>query len=380
MTARSASKVKGVRGISSVILLLILSCSLHAQTTDDLLQRNVTIIGSNIHFEDVLEQLTLQTKMHFIYSSSMVSLDRPVTLIARQHSLKSVLDELSSQMNVSFKRQGNYFVVKRNTTPPKSSFTIVQPKLANSEDLEEEGIAEDEKFQETREDVYSFASNQNKRDAEITKDLLNLGDRLKLKYNPLSLNQNINTPRQKPWFASAGLLLNDYGAGVELQGGIPLIHAIINASALGDGLYRFGYGLGTGIPLKPGVTGNLAYTFASLNREEIDSWHNQYESTSHHHQLRFMANIDLSTHFSIRVGPTFNLLRTSHRYIPEPNGQTVAVRYRAAPSQQYLSPSQGYTYSTQYQATVTPTDYETTHNWVGFELGVAYRVNFSLRK
>ena len=119
MTARSELKVKVALGISRVILFLVLTFPLHAQTPDDLLQRNVTIIGSNIHFEDVLEQLTLQTKMHFIYSSSIVNLDKPVTLIARQQSLNSVLDELSSQMNVSFKRQGDYFVVKRNTPRQK---------------------------------------------------------------------------------------------------------------------------------------------------------------------------------------------------------------------------------------------------------------------
>jgi hypothetical protein len=380
MTARSASKVKDALGISSAILLLILSCSSHAQTNDDLLQRNVTIIGGNIHFEDVLEQLTLQTKMHFIYSSSMVSLDKPVTLIARQQSLKNVLDDLASQMNVSFKRQGNYFVVKRNNTVPKSTFTIVQPKLANSEDLEEEEFTVDDKQHVSRGDVYSFASYQGTRDAEITKDLLNFGDKLKLKYYPRSLTENINGPRSKRWFASAGLLINDYGAGVELQSGIPVLHAIVNVSALGDGQYRFGYGLGTGILLKAGVTANLAYTFASLNHEEIDTWHNQYLSTSHHHQLRFMANISLSNHFSVRVGPTFNLLKTSYQYVSDPNSSTTTIRYRQSPTQQYLSPSQGYTSAVNYPVPVTPADYKTANYWVGFELAVAYRVNFSLRK
>jgi hypothetical protein len=378
MTARSELKVKVALGISKVILFLVLSFPLHAQTPDDLLQRNVTIIGSNIHFEDVLEQLTLQTKMHFIYSSSIVNLDKPVTLIARQQSLKTVLDELSSQMNVSFKRQGDYFVVKRNIA--KSNFTIVQPKLANSEDLEDETAIEESNPQASRFDTYSFTSYENDRDAEITKDLLNFGDRLKLKYYPLSRTTSINSPRQKNWFASAGLFINDYGAGVELQGGIQLLHAVVNASALGDGVYRFGYGLGTGINLKPGVTANLAYTFASLNRDEIDTWHNQYQTTSHHHHIRFMANISLSTHFSLRFGPTFNILKTSYQFIPEPNSSTATIRYRQAPTQQYLSPSQGYSGSIHYQAPVSPVNYETANSWVGFELGVAYHVNFSLRK
>src|SRR5688572_9998040 len=297
MTARSESKVKVALGISRVILFLVLSFPLHAQTSEDLLQRNVTIIGNNMHFEDVLEQLTLQTRMHFIYSSSIVNLDKPVTLIARQQSLKNVLDELSSQMNVSFKRQGDYFVVKRNIA--KSTFTIVQPKLANSEDLEDEEAAlKESNLPASRFDPYSFISYENNRDAEITKDLLNFGEGLKLKYSPLSSTVNTNSARQKHWFASGGLFINDYGAGVEVQSGIQLLHAVVNVSALGDGVYRFGYGLGTGIPLKPGITANLAYTFASLNREETDTWHNQYETTSRHHQIRFMANVALSTHFS----------------------------------------------------------------------------------
>jgi hypothetical protein len=92
-----------------------------------------------------------------------------------------------------------------------------------------------------------------------------------------------------------------------------------------------------------------------------------------------MATLSLSAHFSVRIGPTFNLLRTSYQYIPEPNS-SVTVRYRQAPTQQYLSPSQGYTSAVRYAAPVTPSNYETTNSWVGFELGVAYRVNFSLRK
>ena len=379
MTARSESKVKVALGISKVILLLVLSFPLHAQPSDDLLQKNVTIIGNNMHFEDVLEQLTLQTRMHFIYSSSIVNLDKPVTLIARQQSLKNVLDELSSQMNVSFKRQGDYFIVKRNIA--KSTFTIVQPKLANSEDLEDEEVVLKEiNLQASRFDPYSFTSDENNRDAEITKDLLNFGDGLKLKYSPLSSTVNINSPRQKNWFASGGLFINDYGAGVELQSGIQLLHAVVNVSALGDGVYRFGYGLGTGIPLKPGVTANLAYTFASLNREETDTWHNQYETTSRHHQIRFMANVALSTHFSIRFGPTFNVLKTSYEYVPESSSSTVTVRYRQTPTQPYLSPTSGYTRTIHAQAPVSPVNYETANSWVGFELGVAYRVNFSLPK
>lgn len=379
MIPHSELKVKVALGFSRLILLLFLSSSLHAQTTDDLLQRNVTIIGRNIDFEDVLDQLSLQTKMQFIYSSSMVRLDKPVSLMARQQPLKYVLDELSTQMSITFKRQGNYFVIKKDSAPvAKTQFALAQPKLANSEDIDEDEFdLEETNLQASRSNVNSIVQ-QEERDSKITKDLLNF-DKLKWRYQPLLLANNGQPRPRTRWFASAGFLLNDYAVGVEMQGGIPLLHAVFNVSALGDGLYRFGYGLGTTIPLKPVLSADLAYTFAALNRTEMDTWRNQYQATSQHHQIRFQANLSLSNHFSVRFGPTFNLLRTAYQYLPEPGGSSIAVRYRSAATQQYLSPSQGYTQTIQYRA-VQPMDYETINSWVGFELGVAYRVNFSLHK
>lgn len=379
MIARSELKVRVALRFSRIIILLVASLSLRAQSTDELLQQNVTVIGRDIHFEDVLEQLTLQTRMRFIYSSSIISLDKPVTVIARQQPLKYVLDELSTQMNISFKKQGDYFVVKKNNVAvTKTSFTLVQPKLANSEDIEEDEFSTNENVQATRLTVFpvTFYSD---RDADITKDLLNLGSEPKLKHRPLSLNENYRRTREKKWFASAGLFINDYGAGFEIQSGLPYLHGIVNVSALGEGMYRFGYGLGTSIPVKTGVSGNFSYTFATLNGKGVDTWHNQYRSSTRHHQLRLMANITLSRHFSVRVGPTFNLLRTSYDFDAEPYSTSTTIRYRATPTQPYLSPSQGYTNTVQYAA-VAPTDYESANSWVGFELGVAYRINFSLRK
>jgi hypothetical protein len=362
-------------------LLLFISLSLHAQSPDEPLQRNVTIVGRNIDFEDVLNQLTLQTKMQFIYSSSMVSLDKPVTLMARQQALKDVLDELSAQMGIIFKRQGDYFIIKKDNSPiTKTPFALAQPKLANSEDVEEnEFDLEERARQASRFGVYS-TPHQNERDSKITKDLMNFSDKLKWKYQPLLTTDNGSNRPPARWFASAGFLLNDYAVGLELQGGVPFLHAVVNVSALGDGLYRFGYGLGTTIPIKPMVTAKLAYTFAALNRTEMDTWQNRYQASSHHHQIRLQADLALSTHFSVRFGPTFNLLSTSYHYLPEPVSSSTSVRYRPAPTQQYLSPSQGYTQTFYYQSVATPMDYKTLESWVGFELGVAYRVNFSLRR
>jgi len=347
----------------------------------------VTIIGYNMHVEDVLEQLTLQTKMQFIYSSSVVALDKPITLMARQQSLKKVLDQLANHMNVSFKKQGDYFVIKRSTVPTftKTQFRVSQPRLANADDSEdEESISS---IDNTQSPSHEGSLIEHTSESNITKDLLNFGDGLSRweaksvkKYLPLLLTEKSPRSTQKRWFVSTGLFINDYGFGIETQAGIPLVHAVINASIVGGGVSRIGYGLESALPIKPGVTANLAYTFASMAKDEVDNFQNKYRATANHHQARMMANISLSDHFSLRVGPTFNILKTTHEYITEQPAQVITIRYRATPGQPYLTPSSGYSSSTHYQASSPSANYEMGKFWVGFEAGVAYRINFSLRK
>lgn len=380
MTARSELKVRVALGFSKLIVPLFFTLTLHAQSTDDPLQTNVTIIGQNINFEDVLGQLTLQTKMQFIYSSSIVNLDKPVTLMARQQSLKDILDDLSAQMSITFKRQGDYFVVKKSNTPPKTNFTLAQPKLANSEDIEEPVFEMEKNTQEAASSGVNTRPQYSDRDSRITKDLLNFSRNIKWKYHPMLIADNGQDRPKLPWFASAGFLLNDYGIGVEMQGGVQFLYGVFNVSALGDGMYRFGYGVGTSIPLNSLVTANLAYTFASLSHTEIDTWRNQFQASSDHHQIKLQADLTLSRHFSVRFGPAFNVLRTSYHYLPEPAKTFTTVTYRPASTPPYLSPTHGYTFSSQYQVVATPDDYVASKIWVGFELGVAYHLNFFLHK
>jgi len=390
MTARSESKVKVARWLTSIFLFSLLSFTSQAQVSEDLFQMKVTVIGHNMHVEDVLEQLTLQTKMQFIYSSSVVALDKPITLMARQQSLKSVLDQLAKHMNISFKKQGDYFVIKRSTLPTfaKTQFRDSQPRLANADDSEdEESTPLIDNTQSPSDGVSLIESNSGNAESNITKDLLNFGDGLSRweakavkEYLPLLLAKRNPRSVQKKWFVSTGLFINDYGFGIETQAGIPLVHAVLNASIVGGGIYRIGYGLESAFPVKPGLTANLAYTFASMGKDEVDNFQNKYRARGDHHQARMMANISLSDHFSVRVGPTFNVLKTTHEYIAEQPAQVITVRYRAAQGQPYLSPSSGYSSTAHYQAASPLPKYETGKFWVGFEAGVAYRINFSLRK
>lgn len=393
MTTHSVSKVKVALGINSIILIYLLSYSVHAQpSSEDLLKKRISLACENMHFEKVLEQLTKQTNLHFIYSSSKVALDKPVTLVVDQHPLKNVLDIIARQMDITFKRQGNYFVIKKNVVPQLPSGNQVpdvrQISIAPDEnDMESSTEGENYNSPNQRFRVYTVDTSIKIADNAFTKDLLHFGPGLVdwdtavvLKYLPLLLNEKSLLNYQKKWFASAGLWINEYGVGIESQVGIPALYVVVNAGLLSNGLYRFGYGLGTSIAMKPGVSATLAYTFANMRRTEYDGWQSSHKSISQHHHLRLMANIALSRHFSVRIGPSFNFLNTYH-YFQEQPSPILVVRHRSTSAQNYIKPSQsGYIQSNPYPASIVATEFRTIKSWVGFEAGVAYRINFSLRK
>lgn len=398
MTTHSVSKVKVALGISNVILIIYLfSSTAYAQTlSEDLLQKKITLTCQNTHFEEVLEQLTRQTNLHFIYSSSMVTLNRSVTFSVREFPLKNVLDLISRQMGITFKRQGNYFVIKKNVDSKITTNRIQsedeQPetgKLPQGENnLASSSNPENYHLPSQRFRVHAIDSNLETKDNALNTDLLYFGPGLAswdtavvLKYLPLLLNEKITYRHQRKWFVSAGAFVNGYSTGIETQIGIRALYAVANASLLGNGLHRFGYGLGTAVPMKPGVSANLAYTFASMRQKEYEgAGQSSYQSVSQHHQVRLLAVVSLFKHFSAFVGPSFNFLATYH-YVQEPTAGIMVVKYNSAAAQNYTSSGRsGYVASNANSFPVLTTDYRTRTSWVSFEAGVSYRINFSLDK
>ena len=95
----------------------------------DSFQKKVSIKGQNISFEKVLHQLSGQTKLYFIYSSNSIELNKSLTLSIDQSPLYEVLDQLAETMNVAFRREGNYVVVKgaaevKLADQPEKSFLV----------------------------------------------------------------------------------------------------------------------------------------------------------------------------------------------------------------------------------------------------------------
>src|SRR5688572_15468467 len=101
-----------VRAAISLVFFFAMHLVEGQSLSKDSFQKKVSIKGQNISFEKVLHQLSGQTKLYFIYSSNSIELNKSLTLSVDQSPLYEVLDQLAETMNVTFRREGNYVVVK----------------------------------------------------------------------------------------------------------------------------------------------------------------------------------------------------------------------------------------------------------------------------
>ena len=179
----------------------------------------------------------------------------------------------------------------------------------------------------------------------LKKNLLNLSSEFRgidtsdiQKYFPLK----ITTPRPgRQLFASFGLIANEYSGGAEVRVGIPSLYAVANAGIMREGYFRFGYGIGTAIPITTRVSLNPIYTFGTLSKRQdyvLDESINLImpdglKFKGKHHQMKFLLQVQLSKRITLHGGPTINLLNASFTYNKGPIQVTqVVTSYVPAPN------------------------------------------------
>lgn len=381
-----------VKAAISLVFFFAMSQVEGQSISKDSFHKNITIRGQNISFEDVLHQLSTQSKLYFIYSSNSVELHKVLSLSIAQRPLPEVLEKLSRIMHVTFRREGHYVIVK----------------AAN----ELKGPGQDEKVLPAQNLKSSTKSTVSKPEGvpigKTTKAIREIDHRLFIPHNLLKKNLlvcesgftgldtstvkkyfplNITNPRPKRFvFTSFGLLINEYSGGVEIHVGLPSLYAVANAGVMRDGYFRNGFGLGTSIPVKPMVTLTPIYTFATLRDEQdyvLDNSLNLVvkdglKLVGKHHQLKFLFQVQLSQRIRMHVGPSFNFLKTSYTY------QKDKVLYSdivtsSVPSSSgyYVRPAQSVIIRSIYYS--PPSDYVTSKSWVGFEAGISYSIKFPHR-
>ena len=178
-------------------------------------------------------------------------------------------------------------------------------------------------------------------------------------------------------------MVNEYWAGAEIRAGLPSLYAVVNSGRLREGYFRHGVGIGTSLKLKPMLSLNPIYTFATVRRKEdyvIDELRNLtitdgLKVVGKHHQLKFLLQMQLSNRIKMQIGPTFNMLKTSYTY--QKGLLHVSEVITTSVQTDYGKYAQvGLVRSLYY---LPPADYSTIKSWVGFETGVSYSLKFSRR-
>lgn len=374
--ARSQWKVKAA--ISLVFWVGVQSISAQS-ISPDLSERVVTLKVKNASLETVLQRLSEQAKLYFIYSSNSVELNRSVTLDINRRPLMEVLESLSDLMNVTFRNEGKYVVVKRSDEH-KQSPTAVADKASVATDIEVEimepinpgtGLSVDQTLS-----VPSSLLKENllRCNSVVKIDVLRLQPFLFAITNPRSKRKLV---------ASVSLIGNEFAGGLELNFGLPYVYGVLNSGLMRGGYLRTGFGIGTSIPVKPNVSLNPVYTFARVKEKEDHIVNDRINLVirdgvrvvGNHHQMKLLFHIQAFPRVAFRVGPTINFLKTNYTYPVGDLSYSIARRVTVTsyPDGYPVPPQVGIVQSVRYSP---PASYSTYKTWVGFEGGISYSIKF----
>ncbi len=396
-------KVKVVLSIKIIILWLTSTSVLGQFVEGDLLEKRVTLSCHHIPCESAFQLLTKKTNISFVYSTSMLDLQKPVSLSFYKTPLREILESIAHHMNLSFKLEGDHVVIKKLTESQPHAKPTISPKEINELPSAKETSPLNTSVHTTSASLsilqtFDEASRMPSLDLapyQLDSSLSTRTARLlaRMQRQMLSVNDSYakeTSSIQKKWFAATSLFVNDFTiSGLEVQGGINSFFAVLNASRINNELYRFGYGAGTSLPITSRWSLQMIYTAAKITKEKNFAFFpDAIKLTSWHHQIKLLSQYSLSHKISLRAGITFNVLNTRYKFM-DANVPLVMYRQQHEPSHSepprlsYLSEvlRSSNTIIAPYTLSNTYSDnfYLNTKTWIGVEIAVAYRINFSSR-
>jgi hypothetical protein len=371
-------------------MALWISVDVRAQAVDGILTKGISLSYQDKRFHDVVEDLERVTGLHFIYSSNKIEVNGRVTLSAYGHSLDDVLTQLGKQLNLAFKVQGKYVVIK---TGPAVSKSISQTTASTHASEPAEEVYASSLIENQSPDTRDFSA-ATLSYPQLKKDLQTLQvyfDSDVLQKIPPQYIRKIGQRHRLGWFASGGVMMNDYSAGAVFQAGMRSLYFVMGSSWTSNSKYHGSYGLGSSIKFARNFSVNPAIMFSPMKETNTHTTtfygHKVDENVqlkAGHWQMKWMVQYALGRHINLNFGPTINRLHTSF------TTQDVSVsRYSQVAG--FIGDPQGFSAYGREPATepmVTTVvivdrrqrQYQTLQYWVGWEASVSYRINFSGRR
>jgi hypothetical protein len=363
-------------------------------------QKKITLHTDNLSAETVLQRIEALAQIHFLYSSSLIELNKPLPVSFQDRPLKEVLQTIGKQLGLELKMQGNYVILKKLAVPAQA--TVTSPPMASR-------VSRPVIISETpvylpepvpyHDSLISYRAL--KRTLVRNPDDFGL-DTAFLRFLRRPVHRILKPAVQSRWHLSVGLFANDYAAGTEVHAGLRSLYVVANAGYMRSGEFRNGIGVGTSVRIKPALYFTPIYTYARLKREEDFSRFSTLTISQQHHNIKLQVSWAATRHLSFQFGPTFNVLRSHYAHSLKAGElkKVIAIRSSLRPqgpdggatetvdiiggpgfgfsqggNQAYNMPlTQVFRAAAPYRA-----DYTALKTWAGFEASVYYTINFYRR-
>ncbi len=379
-------KVRVVRNCLCVLFVLIY----WSGSSQSFSSKKISLSVQSATLHEVIDQLSLATGLYFIYSPDKIKSKGLLSLNISNKTITEALTSAGLQMNLDFKQQGDYVIVKANefgqliakadmqvrpelrVRPQPSLITFFPPlqsaPLRTVNFLQPDSVNRLDKYM---------------------KQLQPYFDSTLLKRVPPQYVQRLNkNNKHRGWFVAAGGMVNDYSRGLEFQAGMRSAYFVYTPSWLSSGQFHGAYGLGSSILLGGNFTLNPVYSFTNMNWKYPTEYliarmmegPSQLKVTTRHHQVKLMVRYAIMKNLVLQAGPTFNRAATHYQF-----SETDRAIFRGWISSSMASgvPSSGTTTATYARPNVPmeiyparPSSFESTKSWVGYEASLLIRINF----
>ncbi|HOT13794.1 MAG TPA: STN and carboxypeptidase regulatory-like domain-containing protein [Bacteroidales bacterium] len=116
-----------------LLFTFIISVEIIAQR--DILSRKVTVYAQNKRIADIINDISKQSEVDFLYSPDLVDLERQITVNITNVDLQKVLQQLFRGTNVIYSIVAGQVVLKKKIQPPKHSISGFVSDMASGEKL-----------------------------------------------------------------------------------------------------------------------------------------------------------------------------------------------------------------------------------------------------
>jgi len=111
-----------------LIIILIFSLSSFAYSQTINLNKKITIVAKNKSLKSVLTEIQKKADIKFSYNTQSINSDKKVTLIARKKTVKSILKNLFSGLNIEYIPVEKQIVLKKKFNIPKKKVLVKKEK------------------------------------------------------------------------------------------------------------------------------------------------------------------------------------------------------------------------------------------------------------